>query len=579
MKNLSHASRNRFQTTRVSGRGTGPEACHSAWSFFISSAVLIQSVDSASASARTHQVELDLEVGLALDGAGREELARLGLDRIGGLAVAVPQRLRLRARRLGRLLPALLDVVQLARRLLHVLGLVEVVLLRQRLGLRDHLFLDGGVREPLPLVHLAQLVELRPEHGQRRLQALDQVLALVVRQRQRRLDRGAEIARRLVRFLQREVVGLGALVRALDQLIDALHLLAERLLGGGLLRLGALADRRFGGGVALLDRFVEPLGLLEQPAPLARHRVPRVGGAVFLRRELLGLARQLLEPGVGLRALLAVLVPGAGARARLLEPLHELLVDVRFRIRGQPFPLGPRLLEPIERIVAVDRLDHARRATRGRRAAGRELRLRAASCSARSCASRSTIARAAADRALEARALGGGDLVGRRREQLAPRRLGLVELPSAPAIVVDAASASTRAIAAATRCWCCSSTAFRAASASSMAWTIARARLATDLFLARSASPSSVARSSAPPAAARSSAPTPASLWSVLVAMLRSSAWSCDPLGGERRGAGVGGVARDRAQRLHVGQPARRRRRGRCPPASSSRRRQSVSGR
>ena len=107
------------------------------------------------------QVELDLEVGFALDGARGEELARLRLDRIRGLAVAVPERLRLRARRFGRLLPALLDVVQLARRLLHVLGLVEVVLLAERLGLRDQLFLDGGVREPLPLVHLAQLVQLR----------------------------------------------------------------------------------------------------------------------------------------------------------------------------------------------------------------------------------------------------------------------------------------------------------------------------------------------------------------------------------------------------------------------------------
>jgi hypothetical protein len=35
----------------------------------------------------------------------------------------VPQRLRLRARRLGRLFPALLDLVKLARRLLDVLRL------------------------------------------------------------------------------------------------------------------------------------------------------------------------------------------------------------------------------------------------------------------------------------------------------------------------------------------------------------------------------------------------------------------------------------------------------------------------
>ena len=383
-------------------------------------------MDSASASARDDQVHLDLEIGLALDGARREELARLGLDRIRGLAVAVPERLRLGARRLGRLLPALLDVVQLARRLLHVLGLVEVVLLRQRFGLRDHLFLDGGVGEPLPLVHLAQLVELRPEHGQRRLQTLDQVLALVMRQRERRFDRGPEIARRLVRFLEREVVGLGALVGALDQLIDPLHLLAERLLGGRLLRFGALADRRVGRGVALQDRFVEPFGLLEQSAPFARHRVPRVGRTVFLRRELLGLARQLVEPRVGLGALLPVLVPGAGARAGIFEPLHELLVDGRFGIRGQPFPFRSRLLESIERIFTVDGFDQlAERHADG--AAGGELRFARGFFGAR--------LRLALDdrpdrpdRSLETAALGGGHVVGRGREQLAPRGLGVGEL-------------------------------------------------------------------------------------------------------------------------------------------------------
>jgi hypothetical protein len=78
----------------------------------------------------------------------------------------------------------------------------------------------------------------------------------------------------------------------------------------------------------------------------------------------------------------------------------------------------------------------------------------------------------------------------------------------------------------ATRCWCASSAAFRAASASSMAWTIARARLPTDLFLARSTSPSSVLRSGDARMTARSSALMPTSLWSVLTAMFSSSAAS-----------------------------------------------------
>ena len=114
----------------------------------------------------------------------------------------------------------------------------------QRFGLRDQLFLDRGVGEPLPLVHLAQLVELGRERGERRLQPFDQVLALVVRDGERRFDRGAQIAGRLVGFLERQVFRLGALVHPLDQLVDALHLLAQRLLGGGLLGLGTLADGR-----------------------------------------------------------------------------------------------------------------------------------------------------------------------------------------------------------------------------------------------------------------------------------------------------------------------------------------------
>ena len=46
--------------------------------------------------------QLLLQVGVALERTGREELARLRLDRIGSLTVAMPQRLCLGPRRLGR---------------------------------------------------------------------------------------------------------------------------------------------------------------------------------------------------------------------------------------------------------------------------------------------------------------------------------------------------------------------------------------------------------------------------------------------------------------------------------------------
>ena len=372
-------------------------------------------MDSASASARVAEGELHLEVRLALDGARGEELARLRLDRIRGLAVAVPQRLRLRARRFGGACFQRSWMSCSSRAAFSMSsGLSRSYFFAERLGLRDHLFLDGGVGEPLPLVHLAQLVQLRSEDGERRLQALDEVLALVMRQGQRRFDRGAQVARGLVGLLQREVVGLGALVRPLDQLVDALHLLAERLLGGRLLRFRALADRRLGRGVALLDRLVEPLGLLVQPAPLARHRVPRIGGTVFLRRELLGLARQLVEPGVHLRAFLAVLVPGARAGARLLEPLHEALVR-------RPLPDPPAVL-PIR--TAPPRADPARlRRGRPRPARTAPCALRAAAASLRlPLLLFGALARLAlddrprgADGAVEARAVRRRDLVGRRR--------------------------------------------------------------------------------------------------------------------------------------------------------------------
>ena len=67
-----------------------------------------------------------------------------------------------------------------------------------------------------------------------------------------------------------------------------------------------------------------------------------------------------------------------------------------------------------------------------------------------------------------------------------------------------------------------------AASASSISWTRARARLATDLFFARPAMPSSSSRRSASDGGRRRrrarAAVMPASLWSVLAATARSSA-------------------------------------------------------
>ena len=185
VKKRSHASRNRFQVARVSWRGTGPICCHSACSFFSSSAVLIQSVESASCLGARDERQLLLEVALALFVAVREELAQPRLDRIGGLTVAVPQRLRLGARRLGDLFQrswmSWSSRAALSRS--SSFGPPSArrsrYLARSASALRDQLLLHRGVGEALPLVHLAQVVQPRRDDGGGRLEPLEQRRAAV----------------------------------------------------------------------------------------------------------------------------------------------------------------------------------------------------------------------------------------------------------------------------------------------------------------------------------------------------------------------------------------------------------------
>ena len=308
------------------------------------------------------QRELLLEVPLPLLGTVCEELAGLRLDRVRGLAIPVPERLRLRARRFGDLLPALLDVVQLARRFLDVLGFFEVVLRAQRFRLRDQLFLKGGVREPLPLVHFAQLVEARSERAERSLEALDDRVAVGLRHERRRLDRGAEIPGGLVRFAQREVFGGRALVRALDELFQTLKLLPEGFLGGEAARLDALPDARLRIREPLTDRGIERVGfrLRLQLAPFARDRLPHIRGAVVLRRYLFGLTRQLVEPRVQALQFLAIRVTLRRTAARVFEACQELAIRIRRPVLfdgREPFPFAARLREIVEHRLAAQRVD------------------------------------------------------------------------------------------------------------------------------------------------------------------------------------------------------------------------------
>ena len=165
----------------------------------------------------------------------------------------MPQRLRLRARRFGRLLPALLDLVQLARGLLDVLrldalGRVEAVLRAQRFGL---------ARSALPGRRRSRSASTRPSRAARAASARSPPAppaaarpARAARARRHRrlaaLERGAQLARDPVGLTQRQVFGRRALGRALDQLFDALHLLPERPFGGRPALFGAQPHARLG---------------------------------------------------------------------------------------------------------------------------------------------------------------------------------------------------------------------------------------------------------------------------------------------------------------------------------------------
>ena len=134
-----------------------------------------------------------------------------------------------------------------------------------------------------------------------------------------------------------------------------------------------------------------------------------------------------------------------GARARLLELLHEPLVHVRLPDPRQPFPLGRAPLRGdrarLRRGCASTSSHSAARAARP--AASSRLALLPAR-RARAPRARA-IARAAVDGAVEARAVGRGDLVRRAGARLAsspprPRRAAVPRPPWSS----TAASASTR---------------------------------------------------------------------------------------------------------------------------------------
>ena len=330
--------------------------------------------------------QLLLEIALALLVAVREELAQPRLDRIGGLAVAMPQGLRLGTRRLGHALPPLLDVVELARRLVEVfflgtLGRVEAEPGAQRLGPGDQLLLHRGVGEAFPLVHLAQLVHARRDDGGGGLEPLEQRRLLFLLDRRRRVDGAAKIARQPFGLAQREIFGGAALLRALDQLLDALQLLAQRPLLGRVLLFVALRDARHGLLVALRDRLVQALRARHERGPFGGRRGPRLARQRLFAAQALRLARELREAGVRLLHVELVLMalPRGGhgrleLRAAARRPRRRLPRRRALPIRGSPVrsvrgASSPRMLSTCWIIAARLACSAARRSSSARRSA------------------------------------------------------------------------------------------------------------------------------------------------------------------------------------------------------------------
>ena len=201
MKNRSQATRNRSQTGFSWPRETGPIVFHSACRRLISSAVCIQFVETASASARSHNAIFFAQVLLAPSGLRGKVRFAARPDLVVGRLEAPPERLALRARHVGGLAPLLLELADPARDLFGILGRL------QRLHLLAELLLDADVGPALPAFDLAKLLQLRRERGLNRLQPAHAIVVVLLgRKRRHGAERGADVGERALGRLHRQIV-------------------------------------------------------------------------------------------------------------------------------------------------------------------------------------------------------------------------------------------------------------------------------------------------------------------------------------------------------------------------------------
>ncbi len=311
--------------------------------------------------------------------------------------------------------------------------------------------------------------------------------------------RGLQVANRAIGLAEGQIFGRRPRRDALEQLLDALHLLLQRPLGGGALFVVALPHAGYGFGKPRRDRLVEPVGLAGEGLPLVGDRAPF---CVAILRGRAFAAPAAWSSGMDSRSAssdnspslvwtrferLAVLVPFGCPPAGLVETRPEL--GVLALLRGgarHAFPLGPRLVRARR---AYPLRAGRRRARRSRRSAARRAAARSTSAS-RSASSRRRASMAARDlgqlvvnwsfcsglagTAAVQPALPSARATARRSHRAARRR------PSSPACSRSRRAAPSRGP---TRFCHSSSAAFFAASASSISWTRARARLADRLVL------------------------------------------------------------------------------------------------
>ena len=198
----------------------------------ISSAVWIQLVDPASASALFAQGGLLREVLRAGLGLGGEVRLRASPHFVVRRLEAPPQLIGLRPRNIGSLPPLLLKLADLAG---NRLGIVERA---KRLHLRAEPLLDGDVRPALPLIGFTELQHFRRQRRQQRLEAARGIVeVLLAWQQGHSRQRRSNLTQGTIGRLQRKIGTRRERFDAAEEVLHAGERFAPRL-GVGRPRLG-----------------------------------------------------------------------------------------------------------------------------------------------------------------------------------------------------------------------------------------------------------------------------------------------------------------------------------------------------